>query len=60
MRLQGYQNCPFSETQQFTTVAQGCFDDTHMQALNRKVHEDLRVSISTIPLSDGLTIALRR
>jgi len=35
-------------------------DTEAVRALNRKVHEDLRVSISTIPLSDGLTIALRR
>ena len=35
-------------------------DTEAVRALNRKIHEDLRVTISTIPLSDGLTIALRR
>ncbi len=36
-------------------------DDTRaIRALNRKIHHDVRVSISQIPIGDGLTLARKR
>jgi predicted O-methyltransferase YrrM len=32
----------------------------HIRALNQKLHQDLRVSLSLIPIADGLTLALKR
>ena len=35
-------------------------DTTALKALNRKIHGDARVSLSLLPLGDGLTIARKR
>jgi predicted O-methyltransferase YrrM len=35
-------------------------DTAALKALNRKIHEDARVTLSLLPLGDGLTIARKR
>lgn len=39
-----------------------CNDDdtTALKALNKKIHKDTRVDMMTLPISDGLTIAIKR
>ncbi|MGI0485356.1 class I SAM-dependent methyltransferase [Pantanalinema rosaneae CENA516] len=32
----------------------------HIRALNQKIHQDPRVTISLVPIADGLTLALKR
>jgi predicted O-methyltransferase YrrM len=44
-------------------VADPTVDDTrtnHIRLLNRKLHQDQRITLSLVPIADGLTLALKR